>query len=51
MFIIDIEDPLYRIHTLFVMAVVLLGVGCLYKRFRNFISKADGEGFTSSGAS
>ncbi len=43
MFIVDIEDPLYRIYAFFVMAAVLLGVGYLYHRFRHFISRADGD--------
>lgn len=41
MFIIDIEDPLYRIYAFFAIAVVLLGIGYLYHRFRHLIERAD----------
>ncbi|MCB1087415.1 MAG: DUF2339 domain-containing protein, partial [Verrucomicrobiae bacterium] len=41
MFIIDIEDPLYRIYAFFVIALVLLGMGYLYHRFRHLIDQAD----------
>ncbi|BCX48142.1 hypothetical protein HAHE_20500 [Haloferula helveola] len=42
MFLIDIEDPLYRIYAFFAIAAVLLGVGYLYHRFRHLIERADG---------
>ncbi len=41
MFVVDIDDPLYRIYAFFVIALVLLGIGYLYHRFRHLIEKAD----------
>ncbi|MCB1231277.1 MAG: DUF2339 domain-containing protein [Verrucomicrobiae bacterium] len=42
MFVVDIDDSLYRIYAFFVIAAVLLGVGYLYHRFRYLIERADG---------
>ena len=41
MFLVDIDDPLYRIYAFFVIALVLLGMGYLYHRFRHLIERAD----------
>lgn len=43
MWIVDIDDSLYRIYAFFAIAGVLLGVGYLYHRFRHIIERADGE--------
>jgi hypothetical protein len=48
MFLVDIDDSLYRIYAFFAIALVLLGMGYLYHRFRHLIERADrhlsGEG-------
>lgn len=48
MFVVDIDDSLYRIYAFFAIALVLLGMGYLYHRFRYLIERADrhlsGEG-------
>ena len=41
MFIHDIDDALYRIYAFFGIALVLLGMGYLYQRFRHLIDGAD----------
>ena len=41
MFLVDIDDPLYRIYAFFAIALVLLGIGYLYHRFRHLIERAD----------
>ncbi|MCX8238620.1 MAG: DUF2339 domain-containing protein [Akkermansiaceae bacterium] len=41
MFIVDIDDSLYRIYAFFAIAAVLLGVGYLYHRFRHLIERPD----------
>ncbi len=41
MFAIDIEDSLDRIFAAFAIALVLLGIGYLYHRFRHLIERAD----------
>ena len=41
MFIVDIDDTLYRIIAFFVIAVVLLLIGYLYNRFRHLIEAFD----------
>ena len=41
MFAVDIVDPLYRIYAFFAIALVLLGIGYLYQRFRHLIDRAD----------
>lgn len=42
MFLVDIDEPLYRIYAFFAIAAVLLGIGYLYHRFRDLIERADG---------
>ena len=41
MFLIDIDDALYRIYAFFGISLVLLGMGYLYQRFRHLIDGAD----------
>ena len=41
MFIVDIDDTLYRIIAFFVIAVVLLLIGYLYNRFRHLVEAFD----------
>lgn len=41
MFLIDIDDALYRIYAFFGIALVLLGMGYLYQRFRHLIDGTD----------
>lgn len=43
MFAVDIDDPLYRIYAFFAIALVLLGIGYLYHRYRHLIEQADGR--------
>lgn len=41
LFLVDIDDPLYRIYAFFAIALVLIGMGYLYQRFRHLIDRAD----------
>lgn len=41
MFLVDLEDPLFRIYAFFAISIVLLSVGYLYHRFRQFIEGSD----------
>ena len=41
MFAVDIDDTFFRIIAFAVVALILLGVGFLYTRFRNWIESQD----------